>query len=225
MNIWEIFKEKFRKIRWKHFHIPIKAILMILIPISIVLGAGHYLLYDEAHYQKEFTKVGTYERVPDADDVIESMLLFFKGEEDDPGPANFTSDETMHLRETKSLIWSMTLTWYILISVKIILFGILIFTSKKAIEDVIHIAVGSGTLMLAWPIMLSEIDFNYLFTAFHDFFFPNGGWMFSESTLLIQLFPMEFFWDSAAKMAYGSFFLGAALLTFALVTWAVTRRK
>ena len=75
MNIWEIFKEKFRKIRWKHFHIPIKAFLMILIPISIVLGAGHYLLYDEAHYQKEFTKVGTYERVPDADDVIESGSL------------------------------------------------------------------------------------------------------------------------------------------------------
>lgn len=225
MAFKEIFQKIFHKIRWKHFHISIKAILIILIPISLVLGVGNYLLYDEAHYQKEFTKVGTYERVPDADDVIDSMLLFFRGEKDDPGPANFTSDEAIHLYETKSLIWSMTLMWYILISVKIILFGILIFTSKKAVEDVVHIAVGSGTLMLAWPVMLSEIDFNYLFTAFHSLFFPNGGWMFSESSLLIQLFPMQFFWDSAVKMAYGSLLLGGALLIFALVIWVVTREK
>ena len=218
-------KERFRKIRWKHFHTPIKVILMVIIPLSIVLGIGHYLLYDEDYYHKVFTKVGTYERVPDADNMVESMLLFFKGEEDDPGPANFTSDETMHLYDTKNLIGSVTMVWYIIVFVKIVLFGFLIFTSKKAIQDVIHIAFGSGTLMLTWPLLLSEIDFNYLFTAFHNLFFPSGGWMFSESSLLIQLFPMEFFLDSAAKMAFSSIVLGCALITFALIIGGVTKKK
>jgi len=216
-------QERFRKIRWKHFHTPIKVILMVVIPISLILGIGHYLLYDEAYYHEAFTKVGTYERVPDADNMVESMLLFFKGEENNPGSANFTSDETMHLYDTKNLIGSMTMAWYIIVIVKIILFGFLIFTSKKAIEDVIHIALGSGILMLTWPIMLSEIDFNYLFIAFHNLFFPGGGWIFSESSLLIQLFPMEFFFDSAAKIAFSSIILGGALITFALITRGVTK--
>ena len=112
-----------------------------------------------------------------------------------------------------------------IVFVKIVLFGFIIFTSKKAIEDVIHIALGSGTLMLTWPLLLSEIDFNYLFTAFHNLFFPSGGWMFSESSLLIQLFPMEFFFDSAAKLAFSSIVLGCALVTFALIIWGVTKNK
>ena len=225
MGLKERIKKRFRNVNWSHFHTIIKVILIVLIPISMILSVGQYFLYDEDYYHKEFTKVGTYERVPNADKVLDSILLFFKGETDELAPGNFTSSETKHLYETKSIISSMALVWYVLVFVKVILFITLILTSRKAINDVIHIALGAGTLSVAWPIMLSEIDFNYLFIAFHNLFFPGGGWMFPKSSLLIQLFPKEFFLDCVAQMALNSIIMGSTLIVFALVTSWVTRAK
>ncbi len=213
------------KIRWKKYHIPIKTILILIIPLSIYLGATNYLLYDESFYHEEFTKVGSYERVPAANSILDSVLIFFKSGEPLLDETNFTSSEARHLYDVRNLIIDFTGALYLLIVFKLLLLGIIIFTSKKAVEDVIHITFGSGTLTIMIPLMFSSIDFNYLFTEFHNLFFPQGGWIFPESSLLIQLFPQQFFINFSSKIAYNSMFVGGFLISFSIALWFVTRKK
>ena len=51
--------------------------------------------------------------------------------------------------------------------------------------------VGLG-LGLAWP---------WLFTTFHQVFFPGGNWQFPEDSGLIRLFPEQFWYDTALVLA------------------------
>ena len=50
------------------------------------------------------------------------------------------------------------------------------------------------TLSLLFLLLISlGFDFQWLFILFHKIFFPQGNWLFAESSLLIQLFPASFF--------------------------------
>lgn len=45
---------------------------------------------------------------------------------------------------------------------------------------------------LVWP---------WLFTTFHELFFPAGTWQFAEDSGLIRLFPGQFWYDTALALA------------------------
>jgi len=137
------------EIKWEKHHLWIKVLLILLIPIAIYLGVTNSMLYDNSLYKEEFGKVGTYDRVPEADSIMDNMIDFFRGEEDIQ--ANFTTAEKNHLEDVKGLITSVTGFLYLLILIKLALFGVIIFTSKKAIDDIIHITLGSGLLTFFWP--------------------------------------------------------------------------
>lgn len=218
-------KNLISKVKWEKYHVYIKAALIIIIPLSIYLGVTNYLLYDVSFYHEEFSKVGTYGRVPSANSILDTMLLFFKGDVIMLNETNLTSGETRHLYDVRDLIRTITDAWYLLVFVKLALFGIIIFTSRKAIEDVIHITLGAGTLTILYPVMLSSVNFNFLFTEFHKLFFPQGGWIFPESSLLIQIFPQKFFVNFSSMVAYHSMVMGGALISFSLILWFVTREK
>lgn len=214
---------KWKNIKWEKHHLWIKILLIMFIPLSIYLGVTNYLLYDESAYKDEFEKVGTYDRVPEADSILDNLLKFFKGEKEID--ANFTYSEIIHLSDVRNLIGFLTKFFYILVLIKLILFGAIIFTSKKAIDDLIHITMGSGTLTIMWPIMLLNFNFDYLFTEFHKLFFPQGGWIFPESSLLIQLFPEMFFENFLANVIHNAMFVGGCLISFSIVLWLVTRKE
>ena len=71
--------------------------------------------------------------------------------------------------------------------------------------------------MLAWPSALlmlaflalgvwAAIDFSGFFSAFHDVFFPQGNWTFDARSLLITMYPQEFW------VALGALWLAVSLL-------------
>lgn len=210
------------KLRYHHFHLPIKLLIIILIPLAIILGVTSYLLYDESTYQQEFRKVGTYDRVPNADQVLNSILDFFQGKDK---PENLTAAETSHLYDVRSVINFFTIFFYIIIITKLTLFGLLIFHANKPAEDLIHITSGAGILTLVITLSLALVNFDQLFTAFHNLLFPEGSWLFSESSMLIKLFPKEFFIHFSRHIAKNTLFASGFMLTFSLILWLVTRKE
>lgn len=58
---------------------------------------------------------------------------------------------------------------------------------------------------------LGALDFRSAFVAFHEALFPQGGWIFPDDALLIQLFP-ERFWALAG---------GSLLVLMAVGGWAM----
>jgi uncharacterized membrane protein len=60
--------------------------------------------------------------------------------------------------------------------------------------------------------------FEAAFTLFHEIVFPGGNWAFSADSLLIRLYP-EQFWELTAAA------LGILASLGALVVWLVARRR
>jgi len=58
---------------------------------------------------------------------------------------------------------------------------------------------GILTAALTTALMASIINFDKAFTAFHYVFF-NGNWMFPENSMLITLFPKQFFMIMAKRI-------------------------
>ena len=77
---------------------------------------------------------------------------------------------------------------------------------------------GIGTLTAVLVILTALIlNFNSLFTLFHQIFFPQGNWQFAANSLLIQTFLVEFFVSIGRRifiltLIFGGVFIGTAYL-------------
>ena len=67
----------------------------------------------------------------------------------------------------------------------------------------------------------AALDFNGLFAAFHAVLFPQGNWMFSYDSLLIGMYPLDFWMGMA-----GIWFATTLVLSIlAIVVGATLRRR
>lgn len=94
-------------------------------------------------------------------------------------------------------------------------------TGRRALGSV-FIAAGSAViavfaLLAIWVI----VDFNGFFAAFHSLFFASGSWTFSYESLLITMYPPEFW------MGMGGVWLAAtaSLSILAIVVGAILRHR
>ena len=79
------------------------------------------------------------------------------------------------------------------------------------------VVVAAFALLAAWVV----VDFNGFFAAFHSLFFASGTWTFSYDSLLITMYPPEFW------MGMGAVWLAATglLSILAIVVGALLRRR
>lgn len=109
----------------------------------------------------------------------------------------YNERELSHMLDVKNLVQS-TLRIWIWVCAGLLVFGILSATKRwmpdywKAISRGGWFTLGIIALVLA-AVM---INFNALFTAFHQLFFTGGTWLFYYSDSLIRLFPIRFWQDA-----------------------------
>ena len=146
----------------------IKYLLLILIPFFIILLNLNLLIFNHNLYINE---------------VNENLINYFNGKEE--LNFNYTEVEVIHLNDVKFLINLSRIIVYAL--------GILILLILIIDRDISGILIISGIITIGIIILLFLIDFNFLFTKFHEILFMNDYWLLSNNTLLIQTYPMEFF--------------------------------
>ena len=89
---------------------------------------------------------------------------------------------------------------------------------RRALGGVLMAAgIAVFALLAAWVIA----DFNSFFAAFHSLFFANGTWTFSYDSLLITMYPPEFWIGMGAVWLAATGLLSAA----SVVVGALLRRK
>ena len=119
--------------------------------------------------------------------------------------------ELDHMLDVKILVQQMTTAWYMVFGLLILLGSIL---SMAGFNHSFWAGLYRGgylTLGLIFAILLMVfINFNALFTGFHQIFFEGDTWLFLYSDTLIRLFPIKFWQD--AFIFLGAFTLLAALL-------------
>ncbi|MBU1622896.1 MAG: DUF1461 domain-containing protein [Nanoarchaeota archaeon] len=124
---------------------------------------------------------------------------------------NYTATEVSHLEDVKGVIKFIDYLFYFS------LLGITLIVTyyKKKWPEIKKLLFYGGITTVAFlliSLIISIISFDFMFTLFHNIFFPQGNWIFASDSLLIQTFPIDFFVKKSQMIFRISIILGAVML-------------
>lgn len=64
--------------------------------------------------------------------------------------------------------------------------------NRSLLKDVIRTGIKTGVGGISVLLILSMVNWSWFFTQFHRTFFTEGTWQFPTKSVLIQLFPQQF---------------------------------
>ncbi|MCK4589422.1 MAG: DUF1461 domain-containing protein [Nanoarchaeota archaeon] len=107
---------------------------------------------------------------------------------------DYSPEEVSHLEDVQRVIGWADYYFIFLLVVEIFLLVMIYRIEKKEFWKAFFYGgiVSSGVLLLT--VFWALIDFNSLFTVFHQIFFPMGNWQFAADSKLVNLFSFEFFY-------------------------------
>ena len=134
----------------------------------------------------------------------------------------FTDAEVNHMHDVKwvLLIATMAVAVFVLIT----LFSSL--SLRERAPGMIRRSLFTGTwITLGLIVVLGVVGafgWEWLFTTFHQVFFPQGNWEFSVRSTLIRLYPPQFWIDAAIAVAV---IVAVQIVILLVGTWPTTYRK
>lgn len=136
----------------------------------------------------------------------------------------FGEREIRHMEDVKRLLSVLFPTLYVLGILW--LFITLSLGSKRQIGQVLII---SGTLtetLVLIVLLISLINYDWLFTTFHNYVFDPYSWRFRDDDMLLRVYPMKFWFDATIFVGILTFILSSLLqgIGFLLVKVNGSRR-
>lgn len=134
----------------------------------------------------------------------------------------FTEAEVNHMHDVK---------WVLLIATVAVaaLFLLTLFSSislRERAPGTIRRSLFSGAWITLGLIavlgVVGVFGWEWLFTTFHQVFFPQGNWEFSVRSSLIRLYPPQFWIDAAIAVAV---LVAAQIILLLVTTWPTKYRK
>jgi integral membrane protein (TIGR01906 family) len=128
------------------------------------------------------------------------------------GRSGFDSAAISHLRDVRRVIDGARLLTGVLAALVAVWLGLQI-SRRRFAQVSAALLWGAGLCMgiVLAGVLAGFVDFERLFTWFHGLFFSAGTWLFSADSLLIEVFPGEFW--VAAGASWGVLVgVGGALL-------------
>jgi len=194
----------------KHKKLHDKSIILLFsvaLFIIIIFGSLNFMIFNKEFYLKEYSKNNVYENLPanvDANNVTDNIITYFRNSAE---LKYFTENESSHMKDVKYLIRLMQFIYYGATVISIILF---VYCYQKFKDDkfefirvltksLLYSSIAS-IIFLVLIFLMSVFSFDFLFIGFHNIFFPQGNWMFSRDSLLITLFPQQFFFDISLRI-------------------------
>tara|TARA_Y100000310_G_scaffold338405_1_gene427968 strand:- start:1322 stop:1873 length:552 start_codon:yes stop_codon:yes gene_type:complete len=124
---------------------------------------------------------------------------------------NYTVSEESHLEDVKGVMKFGDYLFYL----SLLIVTLILTYHRKKKEEVKKLFFYGGITTIAFLLLMlifSIINFDVVFTYFHQIFFPQGNWMFPSDSLLIQTFPREFFVSFSQMIFRVSLILSGVIL-------------
>jgi integral membrane protein (TIGR01906 family) len=183
----------------------------------------HFLLHNNAFYEKQFEKNGVYERYGEETTNTESqeILTYIKDKHKEIINSDFFSDrDKQHMIDVKYLIQKTYPIKYALTAIVVFMFLPFLILNRKQYNKILHdLFEYTGALLIALPIISGVATFIFqdfftkAFTQFHYWFFNNDLWILdSRVDNLINLFPESFFEAFTVRIIIYGMIVGIALL-------------
>ncbi len=167
-----------------------KRITSICIFLVLLLGP----LVVISNYPGTYYESLEYRAVDELEDPYSYMdevvnFLFGTGE-----LKSFEEDEANHMKDVKNLI---TIGLLIILFCCLIIFNYLLLSKDWSV----FVKPSLGVLIIGFFIIIGVLlNFDFLFSYFHKIFFPMGNYAFPQDSLLITLFPPEFFYKKSIEI-------------------------
>jgi len=208
----------------KHHDKVIITLFTIALVIIIIFGSLNFMIFNKEFYIKEYSKNDVYDKLPegmDAEYITTNMFKYFRGNTE---LQYFTEDEKNHMEDVKHLIRTMQFMYY---GAAMLCIALFIYTYRYFKEDknmfiriISKATIYSSIISIIFLVtifLMAVFSFDFLFTLFHLIFFPQGNWIFSPDSLLITLFPQQFFFDISLQIFVYAMF--QSLIFFGIGYW------
>lgn len=131
------------------------------------------------------------------------------------------ADAVSHLEDCNELITGLS-SYLGMIGVAALIIALVLGFRKQFAALAFMLRMGPALLLVVLVVLglWGVIDFNGLFAVFHSLFFVDGTWTFNYDSLLISMYPLDF-WMGMGAVWIGSA-IGVGLLCFAagcLFSW------
>lgn len=212
-----------KKKKIKKEFLPI-VLIIIFIPIFIILSNIGHIAFNENFYYKEFQKISS--EIENRQEITSDLIRYFETE-NKTLILEFTESEQSHLEDVKSLLKTNKIILDIVLIILLSAFLALIFYFKKNIiknisKSLIYSGVITDSLLVI--LLIISINFDFAFTLFHKILFPQGNWTFPLDSLLITLYPIQFFVDAAIKIFLNSFIIANILILIGFLLSKIKKR-
>ena len=195
--------------------------IVSLILLVVTLGFKLYMFNFDL-YQKEFTKLNIYEKIPDADKNALNLINFINNKE---SLNNFFNErEKQHLNDVKTLYKNLNLIFYITLILSIML--LIYFIYIKNYKIIYSSFLISSLIIFILVLLFFMFDFNYLFEKFHILVFNNDLWQLNpQEDNLINLFPEQIQYNITKKIFISILISAFILIILALIIKFKTKQK
>ena len=140
------------------------------------------------------------------------------------GPANtpaFLQSEIQHMHDVKRVLLFATIAVAVFCVLALIGSISLKERAPGTIRRSLYTGAWATVIMLVVLGIIGATSWEWLFTAFHTTFFPQGNWQFRMSDTLIRLYPPQFWIDAALAIVVITLLIIGVLLAF---TWPTRYR-
>lgn len=119
----------------------------------------------------------------------------------------FTELEVSHLEDVKQVMKSADYVFFFLL---LALTGVISYYKKDTDFLLKLLKLGGKITVIAMSLLglLAVLFFDFMFTIFHNLFFPQGNWIFAPDSVIIQAFPLDFFIAISQRIFLVTLFLG-----------------
>jgi len=212
----------------------ILVIFSLSIFIILIFGSLNMMIFNKDFYYKEYSKNGAYSQLENKNideetvqNITENIIKYFRNTED---LKYFSQAEKSHMADVKQLIRTMQFIYYGAAAISI---GLFFYCYKRFKEDkfaflemlsrtLLYSSIASAAFLII-IFLMSVFSFEFLFTGFHLLFFPQGNWTFASSSILITLFPEQFFFDISLRIFVYALF--QSLIFFGMGYWIYNQLK
>ncbi len=166
-------------------YIFIACIVLIIAIGPLVLISNSPSIY---YYSSE---LNAENRLDDSYEEMSSVVGFLF--DDEELSDSFTENEKSHMEDVRFLLNIGTIFIGFLSLIIGIYFLYLYYKNKSFDYRTLTISGYISLVFIGFILISVLLDFQWTFQVFHEVFFPQGNWQFPVDSLLITLFPREFF--------------------------------
>ena len=178
-----------------------KILLIILIPIMVYL-ISLSLLANNAEFYTGLTD--EYSEIPaQAAEMNKDMTSYFSTGMVPASFQEFNEKELVHLEDVRRVLKYLNIFLLAILTVFIIMIN--------TVADKRKILFYGGLISVILPLFFLILPFDMLFTQMHNVFFAEGTWVFDSSVLLVNFYPVSFFFAFAKAIILRGFCLGLVI--------------